>query len=212
MCRAVTTSSCARGRTGECGCLAFGAKVVARSAYAFDHTNVTQTLILSFQISPPTPPEVPHLCRAAATAHVRTRECGRLAFGDEVVARSAHVCDHTDVTQTLILACQIREPPEVPHLCRAAATRSCARGTRECGRLAVGAAVVARRAHVCDDANVTQTLVLAFQICPPIGSTSVLHGCSELSSLPPLYLGHRAQPHFPPYIGRREESPPAPRT
>ena len=146
---------------------------MARSAHACDHTGVTQTPSLAFQIWEP--PEVPHLCRAAATAHVRTRECGRLAFGDEVVARSAHVCDHTDVTQTLILACQIREPPEVTHLCRAAATLSCARGTRECGRLAVGAAVVARRAHVCDDANVTQTLVLAFQICHP---SSRFHICA----------------------------------
>ena len=128
--------------------------------------------------------------RAAATsscARGRTRECGCLASGAEVVARSAHVCDQTDVTQTLILALQIRAPPEVPHLCRAAATRSCARGTRECGCRAIGAAVVARGAHVCDHAGVTQTLVLSFQICPlpPIGSTSVPRGCHELSSRPP---------------------------
>ena len=165
--------------------------------------------------------------RAAATsscARGRTRECGCLAFGAEVVARSAHVCDHTDVTQTLILALQIREPPEVPHLCRAAATRSCARGTRECGCRAIGAAVVARGAHVCDHAGVTQTLVLSFQICPLLYRFHICATRLPRAVLPsPLYLGHREQPHFPlvfraprevstcpPYLGHRGESPPPP--
>ena len=129
-------------------------------------------------------PEVPHLCRAAATsscARGRTRECGCLAVGAEVVARSAHACDHTDVTQTPILAFQILAPPEVPRLCRAAVTSSCARGrTRECGCLAFAAKVVARSAYAFDHTDVTQTLRLAFRIWGSSqGSTFVPRGCHK---------------------------------
>ena len=123
-CKAAT-SSCARGRTRECGRLAVGNDVVTRSAHVYDHTDVTQTPNLTFQTWGP--PEVPHLCHAAATsscARGRARECGCLAFGAALVTRSAHVRDHAGVTQTLSLAFQIWEPPQVPHLCRAAATSS----------------------------------------------------------------------------------------
>ena len=116
------------GLTRECGCLAFGAAAGARNAHVCDHTTVTQTLILAFQVG--LPPEVPHLRHAAATSNCacgRIRECECLARGAGAAAGSAHVCDHTSVTQTLILAFQIWEPSEVPYFCRAAATSSCAR-------------------------------------------------------------------------------------
>ena len=166
LCHAAATSSCARGRARECGCLAFGAEVAARIAHVCDHADVTQTFVPAPQIH--RPPEVPDLCRAAATsscARGRTRECGCLALGAEAVARSARAGDHTDVTKTLILSLQIWALPEVPHLCRAIATSSCARGrARECGCLAFGAEVVARSACGFDNADVTQTLILAFQL------------------------------------------------
>ena len=123
LCHADATSSCARGRTRECGCLAFGAAVAARSAVVCDHTNVTQTLTLAFQIW--VLPSVPHLRRAAATsscARVRTRECGCLARGADAATRNADVCDHTNVTQTLSLAFQIWQPTRLPHLGREATT------------------------------------------------------------------------------------------
>ena len=116
------------GRTRECECLAFGAAVGARNAHVCGHTTVTQTLILAFQVE--WPPEVPHLRYAAATSSCacgHTRDCGCLACGAGAAAGSAHVCDHTSVTQTLILAFQIWELSEVPCFCRAAATSSCAR-------------------------------------------------------------------------------------
>ena len=150
----------------KCGCQALGDEVVVCSDHACDITSVTQSLNLAFQIWEP--PEVPHLCRAVATsscARRRTRECGCQALGAEVVTRGDHVCAHTNVTQTLNLVLQIWGPPKAPHLCRAGATNSCARGrTRECGCLACGAEVVARSAHAGDHTNVTQTLILASQI------------------------------------------------
>ena len=181
MCRAATTSSCARERTRDCGCLSLGANDAAHNAHVCYHTDVTQMLILASQIWEPT--GVPHLCRAAATssyARERTRDCGCLSFGAEVVTHIAHICDHTDVTQNLILASQVWEPPWIPHLCRAPATRSCARGrTRECGGQALGAEVAARSGHACDHTNVTLALNLAFQFWVP---PEVPHLCRAVAT------------------------------
>ena len=140
------------GRFCECGCVAFGAAVGARSARVCGHTTVTESQIRASQIGLPT--EIPQLCHAAATsscARGRTRECGCLPCGAEVVARSAHLCDHTFVAQTLILAFQGWKLLELPYFCRAAATSN---NMTVVPQLAMRRTSCAWAAHaICDDGH-----------------------------------------------------------
>ena len=142
-CHAHAPSSCARGCSQLCGCVAVEAEVAARIVVTFDFANVSQALIFRFRVWEP--PQVANPCHAHASsscAHGCAQLCGCIAVAAQVAPSIALICDRTNVSTTLLFRFQ---SPDVPNFCHAHASSSCARGCAQlCGCIAVAAQVAAQ--------------------------------------------------------------------